>query len=152
MYLPLHTTARTPLIVKTLNNVAVEYFELGLKDLSYQILDTLYHDVSDCIENCGDLLPVISCNMGNMLRQSGYYEEAYRICRQGLTDCFKTGFLYAVPELILQLSILCQYMGNPAQAESFYFLGSVLFQWSRHKTVPYTLYELMEQDFLLYYE
>ena len=85
-------------------------------------------------------------------QQSGYYEEAYRICRQGLTDCFKTGFLYAVPELILQLSILCQYMGNPAQAESFYFLGSVLFQWSRHKTVPYTLYELMEQDFLLYYE
>ena len=88
MYLPLQTTARTPLIVKTLNNVAVEYFELGLKDLSYQILDTLYRDVSDCIENCGDLLPVISCNMGNMLRQSGYYEEAYRICRQGLTDCF----------------------------------------------------------------
>ena len=105
-YYQLLMSSDKELDIKTLNNVAVNYFELGLWDLSYQIWDELYHGIQSSPENYSVLLPVISCNMGNALRQTGYYEEAYRVLMQGLKRCCGTGAIYAMPELVMQLSIL----------------------------------------------
>lgn len=136
--------------IKTLNNVAVNYFELGLCDLSYQIWDELYHGIQGSLENYSSLLPVISCNMGNALRQSGYYEEAYRVLMQGLKRCFDTGAVYAMPELILQLSILSMKLGSLEEANSLYALGKNIFGWCRQPAVNQSMEELMQQNFLLY--
>lgn len=136
--------------IKTLNNVAVNYFELGLWDLSYQIWDELYHGIQSSPENYNGLLPVISCNMGNALRQAGYYEEAYGVLMQGLKRCFGTGTIYAMPELILQLSIVRMKRGNTEEAKSLYTFGKNIFRWSRQSSMNQSIEEIMEQDFLLY--
>lgn len=136
--------------IRTLNNVAVEYFGLGLQDLSYQIWDELFHKIQRSPENYDGLLPVISCNMGNVLRQTGYYEEAYRICRQGLKRCFGTGAIDAMPELVLQLSILNKQLGNAEEAESLYSFGKNIFRWRKQSVIHHTMEEMMEQDILLY--
>lgn len=142
-------SADNPLNIKTLNNVAVEYFEMGLWDLSYQIWAELYHTIQRQPNNQG-LMPIISCNMGNVLRQTGYYTEAFHICRQGLKWCFGTGRIYAIPELTLQLSILCMKTGYIQDAESLYSFGKSIFHWSRRSHIQKTLDEILEQDFLLY--
>ena len=125
-------SADNPLNIKTLNNVAVEYFEMGLWDLSYQIWAELYHTIQRQPNNQG-LMPIISCNMGNVLRQTGYYTEAFHICRQGLKWCFGTGRIYAIQD-----------------AESLYSFGKSIFHWSRRSHIQKTLDEILEQDFLLY--
>ena len=158
--------------LNSLNNVAVEYFSLGLRELSYQIWDELYHVIQNQPEYKKELLPVISCNMGNVLRQNGLLEEAGRICLQGLKCCFETGEAYAVPELLLQLSTLCMKEGKTELAKWLHLFGSRFLYWSRqeyngsacgkqpagtrHNTrnrpeaYGQTLEELLEQDFLLY--
>ena len=65
-------SADNQLDIKTLNNVAVDYFEMGLWDLSYQIWAGLYHDIQRHSKDQGGLLPVICCNMANVLRQTDY--------------------------------------------------------------------------------
>lgn len=142
--------AKDALGIKTLNNVAVEYFELGLRDLPHHIWDELYHGIQGSRGNCEELLPVISCNMGNSLRQAGCYEEAYRVCRQGLKSCFGTGVIYAMPELTLQTAILCRKLGAFEEAKSLYSFGKNIFRWSRQVNINQTIEEMMEQDFLLY--
>lgn len=138
-------SADNELNIKTLNNVAVEYFELGLQHLSYQIWDELYHEIQRSEKSYEGLLPVISCNMGNMLRQTGYYEEAYRVLTQGLKRCFDTGNVYAMPKLITQLSILLIKLGNTAETKK-------IFRWSGQMHLSQFIEEVMKRDFLLYYE
>lgn len=138
--------------IKTLNDVAVEYFTLGLKDLSYQIWDELYHMIQGDSKTCEGLLPVISCNMGNMLRRTGYDEEAYRVLTQGLKSCFGSGHIYAMPELIIQLSILQMRSGCKETADSMYSFGRHIFHWSRQADLKLSLEDMMEQDFLLNFE
>ncbi len=149
-YYQLLMSSEKELSIKTLNNVAVNYFELGLWDLSYQIWAELYHGIQRSSENYNGLLPVISCNMGNALRQTGYYEEAYRVLMQGLKRCFVTGAIYALPELILQLSIVRMKRGNTEEAKSLYSFGKSIFRWSRQANMNQSMEEIMEQDFLLY--
>lgn len=138
--------------IRTLNNVAVEYFELGLQNLSYQIWDELYHKIQSNVKDYETLMPVISCNMGNMLRQTGYYEEAWQVLTQGLKRCFGTGTIYAMPELVLQLSILQLKLGNAEAANSLYSFGKNIFLWSRQLQISQHLEDVLEQDFLLYCE
>ncbi len=149
-YYQLLMSSDKELDIKTLNNVAVNYFELGLWDLSYQIWDELYHGIQSSPENYSVLLPVISCNMGNALRQTGYYEEAYRVLMQGLKRCCGTGAIYAMPELVMQLSILRMKRGNIQEAKSLYSFGKNIFCWSRQSDMNQSIEEIMEQDFLLY--
>ena len=59
-------TTENEMSIRTLNNVAVEYFELGLRNLSYQIWDELYHKIQRDASDYDALKPVISCNKGNM--------------------------------------------------------------------------------------
>lgn len=143
-------SADKKLNIKTLNNVAVEYFTLGMQNISYQIWDELYHEIQCSTDNFEEFLPVISCNMGNMLRRTGYYEEAYRVLTQGLKRCFVTGSIYALPELFMQLSILRMKLGNTQEANSMYSLGKHIFRWSRQIDMKQSIEEIMEQDFLLY--
>ena len=143
-------SADNQLDIKTLNNVAVDYFEMGLWDLSYQIWAGLYHDIQRHSKDQGGLLPVICCNMANVLRQTDYYIEAYQICRQGLKWCFGAGTVYAIPELIIQMSILYVKIGDVKKAESLYSFGKNIFHWSRPARIDETIDEIMEQDFLLY--
>lgn len=145
-------SADNELNIKTLNNVAVEYFELGLQHLSYQIWDELYHEIQRSKKSYEALLPVISCNMGNMLRQTGYYEEAYRVLTQGLKGCFDTGDVYAMPKLMMQLSILWIKLGNTAEANSMYSFLKKIFRWSGQMDLSQFIEEVMERDFLLYCE
>lgn len=140
------------LSIRTLNNVAVEYFELGLQDLSYQIWDELYHKIQSNAKDYEALMPVVSCNMGNMLRQTGYYEEAWQVLTQGLKRCFGTGAIYAMPELVMQLSILRLKFGNMEAANSLYSFGKNIFLWSRQMQIDQTLEDVLERDFLLYCE
>ena len=60
-------SADKELNIKTLNDVAVEYFELGLQYAAYQIWDELYHEIQCSTDGFEQLLPVISCTIGNML-------------------------------------------------------------------------------------
>lgn len=139
--------------IKTLNNVAVEYIGLGLQDLSYQIWDELFHEIQCSPRGNTGLLPVISCNMGNVLRRTGYYEEAYRICRQGLKRCFGTGVMEALPELVLQLSILSMELGNTEDAKSLYSFGQNILRWSKKSgpaVEPISIEEMKKRDILLY--
>lgn len=138
--------------LKTLNNVAVEYFELGLQHLSYQIWDELYHEIQRSGKDYEGLMPVISCNMGNMLRRTGYHEEAYRVLTQGLKRCFGTGAVYAMPELMIQLFILWMKQGNMAEADPVYSYCKKIFRWSRQPDISHSIEEIMERDFLLYCE
>lgn len=138
--------------IRTLNNVAVEYFELGLQDLSYQIWDELYHKIQSNTKDYEEFMPIVSCNMGNMLRQTGYYEEAWQVLTQGLKRCFGTGAIYAMPELIMQLSILRLKFGNMEAANSLYSFGKNIFLWSRQMQIDQTLEDVLERDFLLYCE
>lgn len=144
--------ADNELHIKTLNNVAVEYFGLGLQDLSYQIWDELYHKIQSDSKGYEELLPVISCNMGNVLRQTGYYEEAGRVLTQGLKRCFGTGKTYAMPELIMQLSILRMISGHAQEANSMYSFGKNIYRWSRQINMGQSIEDIMERDFLLYCE
>lgn len=143
-------SADNQLNIKTLNNVAVEYFEMGLWDVSYQIWAELYHSIQRHSKDQSGLLPVICCNMANALRQTDYCIEAYRICRQGLKWCFGTGAVYAVPELTIQMAILCGKIGDAKKAEALYSFGKNIFHWSRQARIDETIDEIMEQDFLLY--
>lgn len=145
-------SADKELNIKTLNNVAVEYFTLGMQNVSYQIWDELYHEIQCSTDNFEEFLPVISCNMGNMLRRTGYYEESYHVLTQGLKRCFGTGSIYALPELFMQLSILRMKFGNTQEANSMYSLGKHIFRWSRQIDMKQSIEEIMEQDFLLYCE
>ena len=145
-------SADKELNIKTLNNVAVEYFTLGMQNVSYQIWDELYHEIQCSTDNFEEFLPVISCNMGNMLRRTGYYEEAYHVLTQALKRCFGTGSIYALPELFMQLSILRMKFGNTQEANSMYSLGKHIFRWSRQIDMKQSIEEIMEQDFLLYCE
>ncbi len=145
-------SADKELNIKTLNDVAVEYFELGLQYAAYQIWDELYHEIQCSTDGFEQLLPVISCNMGNMLRKTGYYEEAYRVLTQGLKRCFGTGSIYALPELLTQLSILRMKSGNTQEAHSMYSLGKNIFLWSRQIDIGQSIEEVMDRDFLLYSE
>lgn len=138
-------------IAKTLNNVAVEYFKLGLQSVSYQILDGLYHAMLNSLDECKDLMPVISCNLGYMLRQNSNYDEAYMVCKQGIRCCFDTNEISAMPELILQIAILSMYLGNTQKAKYIFTLGKDAFQWSRHTYMNYSFEEIMQQNFLMYY-
>lgn len=138
-------------IAKTLNNVAVEYFKLGLQKVSYQILDGLYHEIKGNSDECQELMPVISCNLGYMLRQNNNYDEAYMVCKQGIRCCFDTNEISAMPELILQIAILSMNLGNTQKAKYFFMLGKDVFQWSRHTYMNYSLEEMMQQSFLMYY-
>lgn len=139
--------------IKTLNNVAVAYFQWGLQELSYQIWEQLYQEILTNPQNCHELLPVLNCNMGNMLRQSGHYEEASLMCQQGLKWCFAAGKTYAVPELIIQLAIIRLKTGDLDGARPLYSLGANLFQWSKQEETFYqSIEEMAEQDFLLYYQ
>ena len=144
-------SADKELSIKTLNNVAVEYFEWGLQNAAYQIWDELYHEIQCSTDDFEQFLPVISCNMGNMLRQTGYYEEAYGVLTQGLKRCFGTGSIYALPELLTQLSILGMKFGKTQEAHSMYFLGKHIFLWSRQLDIGQSIEEVMDRDFLLYY-
>ncbi len=137
-------------VMKNLNDLAVEYFELGLNELSYQIWDSLLQAVQNNSKEKKELLPVISCNMGNALRKNGEYEEAGRICWVGLKSCLETGAVYAMPELILQLSALCMERGEREKAKWLYLFGSWSFSRSRQENIDKTMEELMRQDFLLY--
>ena len=134
-------TTENEMSIRTLNNVAVEYFELGLRNLSYQIWDD--YDA---------LMPVISCNMGNMLRQTGYHEEAWQVLTQGLKRCFGAGTIYGMPELIIQLAILQLKSGDVAAANSLYSFGKNIFLWSRQTQIDQPLEAVLERDFLLYCE
>lgn len=136
----------------TLNDVAVEYFRLGLQDLSYHIWEEQYHDIQGHFENFEELLPVVSCNMGNALRHAGCYEEAYRICRQGLKSCFGTGVIYAMPELTIQEAILFKMLGAAEEAKSLFSFGKNIFCWTRHVKIRQTMEEMMQWDFLLQFE
>lgn len=136
----------------TLNDVAVEYFRLGLQDLSYHIWEELYHDIQGHFEDFEGLLPVVSCNMGNALRHAGYYEEAYRVCRQGLKSCFGTGIIYAMPELTIQESLLFMKLGAVEEAKSLFAFGKNIFCWSRNVKIRQTMEEMMQRDFLLQFE
>lgn len=136
---------------KTLNNVAVEYFKLGLQSVSYQILDGLYHAMENSLDKYKDLMPVISCNLVYMLRQNSNYDEAYMVCRQGIRCCFDTNEISAMPELILQIAILSMHLGNTQKAKYFFTLGKDVFQWSRHTYMNYSFEEIMQQNFLIYY-
>lgn len=147
---PLLISADNERNMKTLNNVAVEYFQWGLQDISYQIWDGLFHEIQRSSKDYGGLMPVISCNMGNVLRQTGYYEEAYRVLMQGLKRCFGAGVTDAMPELILQLSIVSMKFGYTEKAQSLYTFGINILRWSRRESVEQTMEEAMEQDFLLY--
>lgn len=138
--------------IRTLNNVAVEYFELGLRDLSYQIWDELYHKIQRNASDYDALMPVISCNMGNMLRQTSYHEEAWQVLTQGLKRCFGAGTIYGMPELIIQLSILQLKSGNVEAANSLYSFGKNVFLWSRQTQIDQPLEAVLERDFLLYCE
>lgn len=138
--------------IKTLNNVAVEYFALGMQNVSYQIWDELYHEIQCNAPDYEKFLPVISCNMGNMLRQTGYYEEAYHVLVQGLRRCFDTGSIYALPELLMQLSLIKVCLNNTQKADSMYSFSKHILQWSRHADTGQSIEDLMEQDFLLYCE
>ncbi|MDE7310683.1 MAG: hypothetical protein K2N87_03525 [Eubacterium sp.] len=144
-------SADNELNIKTLNDVAVEYFTLGLKDLSYRIWDELYHKIQDDSNACKGLLPVISCNMGNMLRRTGYHEEAYRVLTQGLKGCFGSGNIDAMPELIIQLSILRMQAGHKQTADSMYSFGKHIFCWSRQTEIRLSLEDMMEQDILIHF-
>jgi len=145
-------SANHELNLKTLNNVAVEYFELGLRHLSYQICDELYHEIQYHADKYEEFLPVISCNMGNMLRQTGYHEEAYRVLTQGLRRCFGTGSVYAMPELLTQLSLLGMKSGHKTEADCMYRLAQKMFRWSRQIDIGQSIDAVMKQDFLLYCE
>lgn len=145
-------SADKELNIKTLNNVAVEYFTLGMQNVSYQIWDELYHEIQCSADNYEEFLPIISCNMGNMLRRTGYYKEAYHVLTQGVKRCFGTGSIYALPELLTQLSILRMKFGNKQEANSMYSLGRHIFRWSRQIDMKQSIEEIMEQDFLLYCE
>ena len=119
--------------IRTLNDVAAEYFALGLKDLSYQIWDNLYQKLEYHAASSSRLLPVISCNMGNMLRQAGDDKEAYNVLTKGLKGCFGSGCTYAMPELITQLFILWIKSGQK-------------------EPLCLPLNNLTEQNFILYFE
>ncbi len=127
--------ADNELNIRTLNDVAAEYFALGLKDLSYQIWDNLYQKLQDNADTCKQLLPVISCNMANMLRHAGADEEAYQVLTQGLRGCFGSGRAYAMPELIMQLLILRIKEGEKE---------------APHTDLP--LEEILERNFILYFD
>lgn len=136
--------------IRTLNNLAVNYFELGLQDLSYHIWDELFHEIQRDSNYDHRLIPIISCNMGNVLRKTGYYEESYRVLLQGLDGCFGTGAMYAMPELILQLSFLRMKFGHMKEARSLYKYGTHLLLWTKQSNMSYPMEEGMKQDFLLY--
>ncbi len=143
--------AQDALAIKTLNNVAVEYFELGLENVSYYIWDELFHGIQCDPGKNNELLPIISCNMGNALRKTGYYEEAYRVCWRGLQCCFGTGAIYAVPELLIQLSIIKMKFEKADEAKMLYTLGQKTFLWIRKTNIDQiTIEELAEEDFLMY--
>lgn len=95
-------------------------------------------------------MPIISCNLGNILRQSSYFEEASQVCRQGIKLCFETGIITAMPELILQLSVLHMDLGHIETANSLFLFGKEIFGWSRQIQLHQTLEEIMDQEFLLY--
>ena len=145
-------SADKELSIKTLNNVAVEYFEWGLQNAAYQIWDELYHEIQCSTDDFEQFLPVISCNMGNMLRQTGYHEEAYRVLTQGLRRCFGTGSVYAMPELLTQLSLLGMKSGHKTEADCMYRLAQKMFRWSRQIDIGQSIDAVMKQDFLLYCE
>lgn len=138
--------------IKTLNNVAVEYFALGMQNVSYQIWDELYHEIQCSAADYEKFLPVVSCNMGNMLRQTGYYKEAYHVLTQGLKRCFDTGSIYALPELLIQLSLIKINLGNTQKADSMYSFSKHILYWSRRTDAGQSIEDLMGQDFLLYCE
>lgn len=152
MAITLMMPAENEMSIRTLNDVAVEYFELGLQHLSYQIWDELYHKIQRNAKDYEALMPVVSCNMGNMLRRTGYYEEAWQVLTQGLKRCFGTGTMYAMPELIMQLSILRLKLGNAEAANSLYSFGKNIFLWSRQMQIHQRLEDVLERDFLLYCE
>ena len=90
--------------------------------------------------------------MGNMLRQTGYHEEAYRVLTQGLRRCFGTGSVYAMPELLTQLSLLGMKSGHKTEADCMYRLAQKMFRWSRQIDIGQSIDAVMKQDFLLYCE
>ena len=139
-------------MAKTLNNVAVEYFKLGLKEVSFQIWDGLYHAMKNSLADCKGLMPVISYNLGYILRQNSYYDKAYVVCRQGIRCCFDTNTISAMPELILQIAVLSMELGNIQKAKYIFALGRDVFEWSRHTYMNCSLEEMMQQNFLMYYE
>lgn len=146
-----HKTSGDIYRVRVLNDVAVEYFEMGLQELSYKIWSQIYQEL---LEQKADLrveriLPVVSCNMGNVLRRRGEYERAYQVCRRGLQWCFGTGAIDAAPELSFQLATLCLRFGDKEQAGSMYFLGRQCLRWGRQTDWPQPIEAFMDQDFVL---
>lgn len=150
VFSPIQISANDKLTTQTLNNVAVEYYRLGLKKVSYQIWDDLYHAPPCRFGNCRSVMPIISCNFGNILRQGSYYEEACQVCSQGIQLCFETGIITAMPELILQLSVLHMALGHMETANTLFLYGKKIFGWSRKIQLQQTLEEIMDQEFLLY--
>lgn len=136
--------------LNSLNNVAVDYFSMGLRELSYQIWDELYQEICGNEGKKEGLLAAVSCNMGNALRQNGSYEEAYQVCRQGLQSCFEKGATSALPELVLQLSVLCMKMGEREKAKWLYIFGRHILCWTKHGSCEQTMEEMMKRDFLVY--
>lgn len=138
-------------MAKTLNNVAVEYFKLGLQKVSYQIWDGLYYAIKNSMDECKELMPVVSYNFGYMLRQNSYYDEAYVVCIQGIRCCFDTNTISAMPELILQIAALSMELGNTQKAKYIFALGKDVFEWSRHTYMNCSLEDMMQQNYLMYY-
>jgi len=137
--------------VKTLNDVAVGYYEMGLYELSYKIWNQLYDKLVELkggLEN-ERLLPVISCNMGTVLRRKGEYERAFAVCRQGLLCCFGTGAIAAAPELSFQLAALHLRFGEKEHASVMYLFGKQCLRWIRQKEWCQPIEAFMERDFIL---
>lgn len=138
-------------MAKTLNNVAVEYFKLGLQKVSYQIWDGLYFAMRNKLGDCKELMPVVSYNFGYMLRKNSYYDEAYLVYMQGIQCCFDTNTISAMPELILQIAALSMELGNTQKAKSIFELGKNALEWSRHTYMNCSLEDMMQQTYLMYY-
>ncbi len=139
--------------MKTLNYLAVRYFELGMWDTAFLIWKEMYDGLQKNLmydADCGKMFPVISCNFGNALRRMGCTDEAFVCCRQGLQCCFEKEWNYAAPELLMQLAALYAAYGEHKIAFSMFFFGKHLMHWGNRADECQTLEEIADKDFLLY--
>ena len=85
-----------------LNNVAVKYFEKGLYDVACRIWHRLYHEMKAdpaMKESNIQILPVIICNLGNVLWQLGYDAKTYYASFKCFMELFENEeFLCVVSE------------------------------------------------------
>lgn len=109
--------------VSILNNIAVQYYQMGDRERAFSYLEWLkeYFERNELDEEeQAEVYPLILCNYADMLHMQGSLQEAKKAARRGIWLCKEYAQTASLPYLLGSMARILLSMGKRGEAEEYF--------------------------------